>query len=173
MKDLDASVQWLTVCFHLIHLFCSPRLHLFDQKYSKNCEIILQFKITVFYVNIFQNVIYSCDQSWIFSIITPVFSVTWSSEIILICWFAAQETFLIMISVKLRCCVSLWSVGDDLRVCAPQRTCCNTEMEENFSQRSSRDFEKLMDDTSEELRDTFMTRHKRFDGTICSLTFID
>ncbi len=30
-------------------------------------------------------------QSWIFSIITPVFSDP--SEIILICWFAAQETF--------------------------------------------------------------------------------
>uniref|UniRef100_A0A672QH31 Glypican 6b n=1 Tax=Sinocyclocheilus grahami TaxID=75366 RepID=A0A672QH31_SINGR len=90
-----------------MHLFCSPRLHLFDQKYSKNCEILLH--------------------------------------------------------VKLHCCVSLWSVGDDLRVCAPQRTCCNAEMEENFSQRSSRDFEKLMDDTSEELRDAFMTGHKRFD----------
>ncbi len=38
--------------------------------------------------------------SWIFSIITPVFSVTWSSEIILICWFAAQETFLIIINFK-------------------------------------------------------------------------
>uniref|UniRef100_A0A672QGZ7 Glypican 6b n=1 Tax=Sinocyclocheilus grahami TaxID=75366 RepID=A0A672QGZ7_SINGR len=55
------------------------------------------------------------------------------------------------------------TAGDDLRVCAPQRTCCNAEMEENFSQRSSRDFEKLMDDTSEELRDAFMTGHKRFD----------
>ncbi len=35
-------------------------------------------------------------------IITPVFSVTWSSEIILIYWFAAQETFIydwIIISV--------------------------------------------------------------------------
>ncbi len=31
-----------------------------------------------------------CDQSCIFSIITAVFSVTRSSEIILICWFAAQ-----------------------------------------------------------------------------------
>ncbi len=46
------------------------------------------------------NVIYFCDQSWIFSIITPVFSVTWSSEIILICWFAAQETFLNIINDK-------------------------------------------------------------------------
>ncbi len=36
-------------------------------------------------------------ESCIFSIITPVFSVTWSSEIIIICWFAAQETFLIII----------------------------------------------------------------------------
>ncbi len=40
---------------------------------------------------------------WIFSIITPVFSVTWSSEIILICWFAAQETFLIIINVENSC----------------------------------------------------------------------
>uniref|UniRef100_A0A9J7YH49 Glypican 6b n=1 Tax=Cyprinus carpio carpio TaxID=630221 RepID=A0A9J7YH49_CYPCA len=55
------------------------------------------------------------------------------------------------------------TAGEDLRVCAPQRTCCNAEMEENFIQRSSRDFEKLMDDTSEELRDAFMTGHKRFD----------
>ncbi len=30
-------------------------------------------------------------RSWIFSIITPVFSVTWSSELILIGWFSAQE----------------------------------------------------------------------------------
>ncbi len=34
-------------------------------------------------------------QSWIFSIIAPVFSVTWSSEIILEFWFAAEETFII------------------------------------------------------------------------------
>ncbi len=39
-------------------------------------------------------------QSRIFSIVTPVFSVAWSLEIILIYWFAAQETFLIIISVK-------------------------------------------------------------------------
>ncbi len=36
-------------------------------------------------------------RSWIFSIITPVFSVTWSSEIIRIWWFAALETFIIII----------------------------------------------------------------------------
>ncbi len=39
----------------------------------------------------------------IFSIIPPVFSVTWSSEIIIICWFAAQQTFLIIINVENSC----------------------------------------------------------------------
>jgi len=34
-----------------------------DQKYSKNCQILLQYKIAVFYVNIMN-----------FSIITPVFT---------------------------------------------------------------------------------------------------
>ncbi len=37
-------------------------------------------------------------QSWIFSIITSVSNDP--SEIILLCWFAAQETFLIIINVK-------------------------------------------------------------------------
>ncbi len=42
---------------------------------KKNCEILLQFKITGFYFNILWKIIYFCDQSWIFSINTPVFSV--------------------------------------------------------------------------------------------------
>ncbi len=54
-------------------------------------------------MNICSNVIYFCDQICIFSIITPVFSVTWCSEIILIWWFAAQETFLIIINVENSC----------------------------------------------------------------------
>ncbi len=44
---------------------------------------------------------YSCDQSWIFCIITPVFCDL--SEIILICWFAAQETFLTITNVENSC----------------------------------------------------------------------
>ncbi len=44
-------------------------LHLFDSKYSKSCNIMNGpiliyfnlFKITAFYLNIFQNGIYSCD----------------------------------------------------------------------------------------------------------------
>ncbi len=39
---------------------------------KKNCYWI------VYVNNILYNLIYSCDQSWIFSIMTPVFSVTWS-----------------------------------------------------------------------------------------------
>ncbi len=39
-------------------------------------------------------------RSCIFNIISPVFSVTWSSEIILIYWFTAQETFLIISNVE-------------------------------------------------------------------------
>ncbi len=82
-------------------LFCSPRLHLFDQKYCKNSEMLLKFKLAVFCLNICSNIIYFCDQSCIFSIITAVFSVTWSSEIIIIYWFAAQQTFLIIINVHI------------------------------------------------------------------------
>ncbi len=68
--------------------------------------MLSQFKITIFYLNIFENFIYCCDQSWIFSI-TPVFSVTWSFKIILIYWFVAQETFLIIINVE-KSLIFLW-----------------------------------------------------------------
>jgi len=35
-------------------MVCSPRLHVY-------CEILLQFKTTVFYFNTFLNVIHLCD----------------------------------------------------------------------------------------------------------------
>ncbi len=41
-----------------------------------------------------------------------VFSVTWSSEISLICWFAAQETFLIIINVDNSCAASFFMETD-------------------------------------------------------------
>ncbi len=49
----------------------------------------------IYYKMSFISVMRSC----IFSIITPVFSVTWSSEIILIYWFA-QEAFMIIVNVE-------------------------------------------------------------------------
>ncbi len=53
-------------------------------------------------------------RSWIFSIITAVFSVTWSSEIILICWFAAQETFLIITNIENSCAASYFCGNRDM-----------------------------------------------------------
>ncbi len=55
-------------------IFCSPRQHLFDQNYSKNNkyrEILLQYKIDVFYWNIFDSKLNVQHH-------TPVYSVTWS-----------------------------------------------------------------------------------------------
>ncbi len=51
-------------------------------------------------------------RSCISSIIPPVFSVTWSSEIIIICWIDAQETFLISINAENSCAASyfLWKL---------------------------------------------------------------
>ncbi len=75
---------------------CSPRLYLFDDKYNK-CEIILQFKITVlrFKYILKYNLFLWCNAEFS-AAITPVF--------ILICWFAAQETFIIiMISDENSC----------------------------------------------------------------------
>ncbi|KAG1927404.1 glypican-6b [Pimephales promelas] len=59
--------------------------------------------------------------------------------------------------------------GADLQVCAAPRSCCNPEMEQIFRNRSSRDFQKLMDDTSEEMRNTFMSAHQRLDGLVLDL----
>ncbi len=52
-------------------------------------------------------------QRCIFSIITAVFSVTWSSEIIIIYWFTAQETFLNIISVENSCGASYFCGNSD------------------------------------------------------------
>ncbi len=55
-----------------------------------------RFKISVFYFNIFQNVIYSCDGK-------AAFCHRILLEIILICWFGAQETFLNITNVQNSC----------------------------------------------------------------------
>ncbi len=49
---------------------------------------------------------YFCECKADLSIIPPVFRVTWSSEIILIYWFAAPEIFLIIINVGNSCAAS-------------------------------------------------------------------
>ncbi len=58
---------------------------------------LLQFKITVFYLNIYREVIYSCDGKAEFSASFLQSSVSHdSSEIILIFWFASEEKFMII-----------------------------------------------------------------------------
>ncbi|XP_055734569.1 glypican-6-like isoform X1 [Salvelinus fontinalis] len=53
--------------------------------------------------------------------------------------------------------------GDHLRVCPPGNTCCSSEMEDKFGQQSKLELENLVDETSKELRSTFVSRHKKFD----------
>lgn len=59
---------------------------------------------------------------------------------------------------------SICFAGEHLRVCPQGNTCCTQEMEDRFGQQSKQDFENLVDEISQELRSTFISRHKRFDG---------
>ncbi|CDQ68413.1 unnamed protein product [Oncorhynchus mykiss] len=62
--------------------------------------------------------------------------------------------------------------GDHLRVCPQGNTCCSSEMEDKFGQQSKLELENLVDETSKELRSTFVSRHKKFDGKRRSLSII-
>ncbi|XP_046902670.1 glypican-6-like [Hypomesus transpacificus] len=53
--------------------------------------------------------------------------------------------------------------GELLRVCPQSNTCCTPEMEDKFGQQSKLEYENLIDETSHELRSTFVSRHKKFD----------
>ncbi|XP_062861764.1 glypican-6b [Trichomycterus rosablanca] len=57
-----------------------------------------------------------------------------------------------------------------LRVCEKQNwTCCSAEMEQNLVNRSTDDFLKIVDEVTENLRNTFESRHKRFDDFFLDL----
>ncbi len=74
--------------------------------YSKNTENIqkILFKMDLFYLNMFYNVIYSCDGKTEFSAaITSVFCVTYPSEITLIWWFGAQEILSLLETAQYFC----------------------------------------------------------------------
>lgn len=53
--------------------------------------------------------------------------------------------------------------GEHLRVCAQGYTCCTSDMEDQLGQQSKLDFERLVDDSSRNIRTTFTSRHKKFD----------
>ncbi len=69
-----------------------------DTRTLRSCWLELTGWWVLLLKNILSNIIDFCDQSWIFSIITPVSHDP--SEIILICWFTAQKTFLIIINTE-------------------------------------------------------------------------
>ncbi|XP_010893153.1 glypican-6 isoform X1 [Esox lucius] len=53
--------------------------------------------------------------------------------------------------------------GEHLRLCPQGNTCCTSEMEDKFGQQSKWEFENLVEETSHDLRSTFVSRHKKFD----------
>ncbi len=79
VKNIYTSIQKFggrfVVVFEKKSLLCSPRLHLFDQKYSKNSKIVIMIKNNCILFSFIA--IYSCDgKSEFSSAITPVFCVT-------------------------------------------------------------------------------------------------
>ncbi|CAF99732.1 unnamed protein product, partial [Tetraodon nigroviridis] len=56
--------------------------------------------------------------------------------------------------------------GEHLRFCPQGYTCCTPEMEENLIQQSKLDFENLVENSSHNMRMTFVTRHKMFDDIL-------
>ncbi len=71
-----------------------------------HCWNIIKIQNTVFYLIYFKIHLFLWSKA---EFQHHYFSVTWSSEIILICWFAAQETFLILSILKNSlCCLFLW-----------------------------------------------------------------
>uniref|UniRef100_A0A3P9I0E7 Glypican 6a n=1 Tax=Oryzias latipes TaxID=8090 RepID=A0A3P9I0E7_ORYLA len=53
--------------------------------------------------------------------------------------------------------------GEHLRVCPQGYTCCTSEMEEKLSQQSKLEFENMVEESSRQMRTTFISRHKKFD----------
>lgn len=57
-------------------------------------------------------------------------------------------------------------LGEHLRICPQEYTCCTSEMEDKLSQQSKLEFENLVEETSHFVRTTFVSRHKKFDGRL-------
>lgn len=60
--------------------------------------------------------------------------------------------------------MSLSPSGEHLRVCPQGYTCCTSEMEDKLNQQSKLEFENLVEESSHNMRVTFVSRHKKFDG---------
>ncbi|XP_061743692.1 glypican-6a isoform X2 [Nerophis ophidion] len=53
--------------------------------------------------------------------------------------------------------------GEHLHVCPQGYTCCTSDMEDKLHQQSKLEFEKLVEESSHDMRATFVSRHKKFD----------
>lgn len=53
--------------------------------------------------------------------------------------------------------------GEHLRVCPQGYTCCTSDMEDTLNLQSKVEFESLVEQTSHNMRATFVSRHKKFD----------
>ncbi|KAG7481969.1 glypican-6-like isoform X2 [Solea senegalensis] len=53
--------------------------------------------------------------------------------------------------------------GEHLRVCPQGYTCCTSEMEDKLNLQSKAEFENIVDESSRNMRTTFVARHKKFD----------
>ncbi|XP_017260695.1 glypican-6a isoform X2 [Kryptolebias marmoratus] len=53
--------------------------------------------------------------------------------------------------------------GEHLRVCPQGYTCCTSEMEDKLNQQSKSQFERMVEESSLNMRTTFISRHKKFD----------
>uniref|UniRef100_A0A3Q1H6Q6 Glypican-6-like n=1 Tax=Acanthochromis polyacanthus TaxID=80966 RepID=A0A3Q1H6Q6_9TELE len=62
--------------------------------------------------------------------------------------------------------------GEHLRVCPQGYTCCTSEMEDKLNQQSKLEFENLVEESSHNMRTTFVSRHKKFDGEFPAHGFI-
>jgi len=76
-KSGDIFVMFLKEVSYA-HLTCIYLIKNTEKKKQWYCEILIQFKWMVFYLNILPNIIYFWCKSEFSSAITPVFSVTWS-----------------------------------------------------------------------------------------------
>ncbi len=89
----------------IFNVFLMESLMLIEAAFlwSTNTEktVILWNITAVGNIGFLSNVIYFCDQSCIFSIITAVFSVAWSSEISIIFWYIISVKTIVLLNIFL------------------------------------------------------------------------
>lgn len=69
--------------------------------------------------------------------------------------------------------IRLSPLGEHLRVCPQGYTCCTSEMEDKLNQQSKLEFESLVEKSSHNMRTTFVSRHKKFDGKLNEFVLFD